>query len=129
MPLPEIMGLVGLIGHPTDRIDLYTYAGTEQVSKRAFTVAGKGYGYGNPLYLNTTCDIELGAASGCVANTSGVSQVTLGGWWRFLHGPFGTAELGAQYSFTHRQIFQGIGGEPSTNEQIFMASFRYLPFQ
>jgi hypothetical protein len=104
-------------------------AGLEQEWKRAFTVAGKSYGYGNRLYLNTTCDIELGAASGCVGNTSGVWQVTLGGWWRFLHGWFGTAELGAQYSYTHRQIFTGVGGEPHTNEQIFMASFRYLPFQ
>ena len=43
-PLPEVMGLVGLIGHPTDRLDLYTYAGTEQESKSAFTANGKGYG-------------------------------------------------------------------------------------
>jgi hypothetical protein len=38
--------------------------------------------------------------------------------------------VGGQYSYTHRQIFEGIGGgAPSTNEQIFMTSFRYLPFQ
>lgn len=52
---------VGLVGHPTDNIDLYTYAGTEQELGRDFAVAGKGYGYGSPLYDNATCDIELGA--------------------------------------------------------------------
>jgi len=129
VPLPEIQALVGLVGHPTGNIDLYTYAGTEQEQARDFTVAGKGFGYGSPLYDNATCDIELGASSGCVGNTSGVWQVTLGGWWRFVHGWYGTMELGGQYSYTHRQIFDGIGGAPSTNEQIFMTSFRYLPFQ
>lgn len=129
VPLPEIIALVGLVGHPTGNIDLYTYAGTEQESARDFTVAGKGFGYGSPLFNNSTCDIELGASSGCVGDTSGVWQVTVGGWWRFLHGWYGTMELGGQYSYTHRQIFEGIGGAPSANEQIFMTSFRYLPFQ
>jgi outer membrane murein-binding lipoprotein Lpp len=129
VPLPEVMALVGLVGHPTGNIDLYTYAGTEQESKKDFAVGSKGFGYGSPLYDNATCDIELGPASGCVGDTSGVWQVTLGGWWRFLHGWYGTMELGAQYSYTHRQIFEGIGGAPSTNEQILMTSFRYLPFQ
>ena len=91
-PLPEVMGLVGLIGHPTDRLDLYTYAGTEQESKSAFTANGKGYGYGSPLYDNASCTIELGPASGCVGDTSGVWQATLGGWWRFLHSWYGTME-------------------------------------
>ena len=129
VPIPEIQALVGLVGHPTKRTDLYAYAGTEQEAARDFTANGLGYGYGSPLYDNSTCDTELGAASGCVGDTSGVWQATLGGWWQFLHGAFGTMELGAQYSYTHRQIFPGLGGAPSTNEQIVMTSFRYLPFQ
>jgi hypothetical protein len=129
VPIPEIQALVGLVGHPTDKLDVYGYAGTEQEWGRYFAAAGKGYGYGSPLYDNATCDIELGAASGCVGDTSGVWQATVGTWWRFLKGWYGTMELGEQYSYTHRQIFQGAGGAPSTNEQIIMTSFRYLPFQ
>ena len=89
----------------------------------------KGTGNGSPLYDNASCTIELGPASGCVGDTSGVWQATLGGWWRFLHSWYGTMESGAQYSYTHRQIFDGVGGAPSANEQIIMTSFRFLPFQ
>lgn len=77
-PIPEVEALVGVIGHPTPAIDLYLYGGTEQESRTYFNAAGKGYGYGSPLYSNATCGTELGASAGCVGNTSGVYQATLG---------------------------------------------------
>jgi hypothetical protein len=128
VPIPEIQAMIGLVGHPIPSVDLYTYVGTEQAGKAAFTVAGKGYGYGSPLFVNSGCDVELSPLA-CTGNTSGITQGTIGGWWRFLHGNFGTMELGAQYSYTRRQAFQGVGGAPSTDENTVMMSFRYLPFQ
>jgi hypothetical protein len=71
----------------------------------------------------------------CTANTSGVVQATIGAWWRFLRGDFGTVQAGAQYSCTKRDIFAGAGatpgttGAPSTGENIFLISFRFIPFQ
>jgi hypothetical protein len=127
-PIPEVQALIGLVGHPTPDVDLYTYVGTEQAGKTAFTVAGKGYGYGSPLFVNSGCDTELSPLA-CTGNTSGITQVTIGGWWRFLHGDFGTMQFGAQYSYTRRQAFQGIGGAPSTDDNMVMVSLRYLPFQ
>jgi hypothetical protein len=127
-PIPEIHALVGLVGHPTPDLDLYTYVGTEQARKTAFTFAGQGYGYGSPLFVNSGCNTELSPLA-CTGNTSGITQATVGGWWRFLHGDFGTMEFGAQYSYTRRQAFQGVGGAPKTDDSIVMLSLRYLPFQ
>ena len=131
--LPEIQALVGVVGHVTPMFDLYGYAGTEQVSSRYFSAPVKdkltGYGYGSPLYSNSSCDIELGSSSDCVGNTSGVVQGTAGAWWKFLKGDYGTMQVGAQYSYTHRAVFQGIGPTPKTDDNILMVSFRYYPFQ
>ncbi len=127
-PIGEYMALAGIIGHPVEAVDVYGYVGTEQEKANAFSSAGKGYGYGSPLYSNAGCGVELSTLS-CTANTSGVVQGTLGSWWRFFKGNFGTAELGAQYSYTRRSTFKGVGGNPSTDENIVMLSFRYLPFQ
>ena len=134
VPIPELMGMAGLIGHPTPAFDIFGYVGTEQEGKKAFSESGKGFGYGSPLYSNAGCSTELSTAS-CTANTSGVVQGTLGAWWRFLQGNFGTMEVGAQYSYTRRSTFGGIpasaggNGAPSTDENMVLFSFRYLPFQ
>ena len=127
-PLPEVSVLAGLIGHPSSSVDLYGYGGTEQVSSRSFTSGGKGYGYGSPLYVNTGCYVEL-SASPCQANTSGVVEGTVGGWWRFFKGNYGTAQVGAQYEYLRRQIFSGVGGSKGTDDNVVLISLRYLPFQ
>ena len=132
-PVPSIAALVGVLAHPAPTVDLYGYVGTEQASRRSFAQGGKGYGYGSPLYANAGCATELSTA-GCTANTSGLVEGTLGAWWRFLRGPFGTAQVGAQYAYVRRDIFNGTvpagsKGNHGTDNNIVMVSFRYLPFQ
>jgi hypothetical protein len=135
-PIPEIQALVGLVGHPTDTIDLYAYAGIEAANSTPFTAhtaAGAvPFGYGNDLYNNTACLHEAAsvtaAATNCAANTSSVWQITGGFWWDVYKGDFGRLRVGGQGSFTERSVFAGIGGGPNTNEGIFMASLRYYPF-
>ena len=134
LPLPEIIAMVGLVGHPVKSVDLYGYAGTEQITQsRSFTQKGKGYGYGSPLYNNKGCNIEqpisATLAIPCTANTSGVIQGTVGAWWRFLKGDYGTMQAGAQYSYTRKEAFSGAGGSPKTDDNMLFFSFRYLPFQ
>ena len=80
--------------------------------------------------------IRRGSASAtCVGNTSRITQGTIGGWWRFLHGNYGTVSAGAQYSYTRRSIFSGGGtasntsATPSTDDNIVLFSMRYAPFQ
>ena len=132
-PLPETQILLGLIATPTPMLQVYAYGGAEEIGKSFFDADVKGketpFGYGNPLYSNDTCEEELGSSSGCVANTSGVIQGTLGAWWKFEKGPYGTMQIGPQYSYTHRSIFQGIGPTPKTDDNMLFLSFRYYPFQ
>ena len=121
------------MGHPITDIDLYSYVGTEQTGRKYFNAGGKSYGYGNPLYSNAGCDIELSTAT-CTANTSGVVQGTIGAWWRFLHGDYGTIQTGIQYSYTRRTVFDGVTGpggtgNASTDENTLLFSLRYSPFQ
>ena len=132
-PLPEVQALIGIVGHPQPEIDLYSYVGTEQIGRKYFNSGGKAFGYGNPLNSNAGCDIELSTAT-CTGNTSGLTQGTLGAWWRFLHGDYGTVEAGAQYSYTRRDIDKGVAatggsGNQSTDDNMVFFSLRYLPFQ
>ena len=133
VPLPEVEALIGLTSDINKAIQLYGYVGTEQITQRkAFTERGKPYGYGSPLYSNAGCNIEQPAtsslASPCVANTSGIVQGTVGAWWKFLKGDFGTMQTGVQYSYTRKNAFQGTGGAPKTDDNMVFFSFRYYPF-
>ena len=132
-PLPAVHALVGVVAHPVPSLDLYGYVGTEQTGRKFFNAGGKAYGYGNPLFSNAGCDIELSTAS-CTAATSGIVQGTLGYWWRFLQGDFGTVQTGLQYSYTRRSIFRGVTGpggtgNAGTDDNMVFLSLRYLPFQ
>ncbi len=137
LPLPAVHALLGLVYHPTRAWDLYAYAGTEQVAKRSYNERnGKqllSFGYGNGFYSDAGCNTE-GSALACVANTRGLTSGTLGAWWRFIHGPFGTLQVGTSWSYTQRTAFSGIGATPrssvtpKTDENVVMFSFRYLPF-
>lgn len=134
-PLAEYQIMAGLVAHPAPELDLYTYVGTEQIARNAFNAGGKPYSYGNPLYANGGCDVESTSAATCVGNGSGITQGTVGGWWRTLHGNYGTVQAGAQYSYTRRAIFRGAGmatgssTTPSTDDTMVFFSIRYLPFQ
>ncbi len=132
--LPEYTALIGLIGHPDPKLDVYGYLGTEQIRRRYFNAENAGkltaYGYGNPSYSNIGCEIELAPSTEpCTANTSGIVEGTVGAYYKFLHGSYGTMQVGAQYAYLHRSVFQGIGRTPQTDENTVLLSFRYYPFQ
>jgi hypothetical protein len=127
-PIPKVEALFGVVGRPLPTVDVYSYIGTERESREAFALAGKGYGYGSLLYSNAGCDIELSPLP-CTGNIAALAGGTFGFWWRFLHGNFGTMMGGASYSYVRKNIFRGIGGSPYANEQIFLAAFRYYPFE
>ena len=132
-PISEIQALAGLIVHASPKLDLYAYAGEEKESAQAYYLTSAngtvtGYGYGNPLYVNSGCDFE-GAPGACVGNTRVVEQGTAGFWCRpFGGGSFGRYQVGLQYSYTERKAFSGIGGAPVANDSMVFASFRYYPF-
>jgi hypothetical protein len=130
VPLKENMMLAGLTWHATPDVDVYAEGGREQQQKY---VTGYGKtdstpgGWGNPLYINSGCLIE-GSPLTCTGETRQISQGTLGMWWKFYQGKFGKMQFGAQYSYTKRTAFDGVGGIPTTSDNMFFTSFRYYPF-
>ena len=103
--------------------------GAEGVARKSFSGTS---GYGNPTASLAGCEVELGS---CSAVTSSIVEGTVGAWWRIIKSAYGTAEVGAQYEYVDRNAFQGVGAtkgstvSPSTNENMFLFSVRYLPFQ
>ena len=130
--LPEYQVMGGFVGHPQPNIDIYAYGGAEEASNKAYNVGSGHYGYGNPLVNLAGCQQELGA---CSANTSGVIEGTIGAWWRFFKGSYGTMQAGLQYEYLKRSAFAGVGPTPGSmisptgDENVVFVSFRYLPFQ
>lgn len=124
-PIKETQFLLGLIARPSEFWDIYLYYGVEKADA---TYSGTTFGYGNPALNNTGCFAEAATAAAalasCAANTSRVRQATLGNWYRFYKGSYGTAVLGLQYSYTSRDTFAGVGGAPNTNENMFFTSVR-----
>ncbi|AOX18113.1 hypothetical protein A0U89_04150 [Kozakia baliensis] len=128
VPLFGVQAQAGVIAHPNKRIDVYGYFGTQRVGHSYFNNNGASYGYGNPGYSNAGCLQELSSLS-CTANTRAVSEITLGAWWRFFKGRFGTVEGGTQLAYSRREIWSGVGGDPHTSMAQVFFDFRYLPFQ
>lgn len=93
-PLPEVIAMVGLVGHPPSSVDIYGYLGAEQINQKTIGVNGTGSGYGSSNAANSGCQIELSTV--CHAQTQSLTGGVVGGWWRFLSGNFGTMMFGGQ---------------------------------
>jgi len=124
--IPYKSMLVGLVGHPDPMLDVYGYAGTEQLDKRYYT-AGGNFGYGNPFSINDTgCLVEGGTCNG---QTARQYEVTGGFWYRFYKGSIGYMQFGIQDQYVKRYIFSSNATPgPGAGINIAMFSFRYYPF-
>lgn len=136
--------LIGLTAHATPQTDVYVFAGGEFLSANWSAARfGKGaialFGLGSPFFDNNGCDIEnpifAGAAAGplavattCSGQSKAIRQITTGVWHTIYAGDFGKLKAGAQYSYTERDVFPGIGSTPKATESQFLTSFRYYPF-
>ncbi len=96
-PLGEIGGTIGLVGHPIKPVDVYLYTGMEQVRRNTFSAGGATYGYGPSTANVSGCGTENLPSSTCGAQTRELENISVGAWWRFAHGPYGTLQAGAQY--------------------------------
>ena len=142
-PIPMLQGMVGAVAHPAENWDVYFYGGLEKAFADVFNNdLGQEFGYGVPTANNTGCNVEnttnaattaTSGAKGTSANLCGgvtglVWQLTGGFWDRLYKGPAGTVTWGMQYSFTERELLQGIGGSPKADDNMVFLSFRYYPF-
>ena len=128
-PLSEYSVMGGFVAHPVPDVDVYGYGGAEGVERKAFSGTS---GYGNPSVNLSGCELELGS---CNAVTSTVVEGTVGAWWRVIKSNYGTMQVGAQYEYVNRNTFRGVGATkgstlaPSADENMFLVSLRYYPFQ
>jgi hypothetical protein len=145
-PIHERQAMIGVIGHVTPQTDVYVFAGGEFAAPRynyadypsvkgfSITPGLYSYGYGNPAYVNLGCNFEGSTTAGgapyatCVGQTKDVRQITTGFWHDFYNGPAGKLRVGAQYSYTIRDSFQGVGGAFKGTENMIFTSLRYYPF-
>jgi hypothetical protein len=126
--------MLSIESHPTKNLDVYSYIGAEYADRTSFVnAAAKGVGYGSPLNVNTTCQTELAPASNtapvsgaCSADTRAFWQANLGFWYRFYKGAAGTVQWGMQYSYTSKNSWAGVGGEPQAIDNMLFTSFRYV---
>jgi hypothetical protein len=128
LPLTITAAAVGLIWHTTPSLDLYSYAGLEKAKAVFMDVGSVPFGYGNPLYNNTGCNIENSPAATCNGNTREIRQFTVGFYDTIWQGRYGTVKAGVQYSYNQRFAFEGVGGAPKTDDNIIMTQLRYYPF-
>ncbi|MGA7386027.1 MAG: hypothetical protein WBW81_15435 [Methylocella sp.] len=127
--IPETMFLAGLVLHAWPGLDLYAYAGEEYENPNfGFTPLGTNHfvGLGNPAFNNSGCAVELSTV--CSGNVRRVESITGGFWQDIYKGSFGRLTGGLEYMYAKKYGFQGIGGEPSRQENMFYTSLRYYPF-
>ena len=125
---------MGLIGHPWEGLDVYVYAGQEEVAANFFNIGTTLFGLGNPGFSNATCFVTTpfsfsgGTPTDCIANNKRLSEITAGFWQNVYKGDYGRVTFGAQYEYIKRKSFVGIGGDVSTDNNVVMTSVRYYPF-
>jgi hypothetical protein len=133
-PVTGLSAMVGLIGHPWEGLDVYTYAGMEQVDANFFAVGPNLFGLGNPGFSNAGCSFATpfsfagNTPTNCIANNRRLYDITAGFWQNVYKGDYGRVAFGAQYEYIKRESFDGIGGSVSTDDNIVYTSVRYYPF-
>src|SRR5438309_3505815 len=126
VPIRATQIMAGLEWKPTSAWDLYAYYGYEYYDRASYG----GVGYGSPLNDLSGCSSDPPAGV-CQAANKTVWQLHPGFWYRFFQGRAGIAAVGLDYSYTHRQLWQGTdsagAGAPHLNgrENVLMAAFRY----
>ena len=128
VPIRATQIMTGLEWKPTSAWDWYVYYGYEYYDRASY--AGTKVGYGSPLNDLSGCSSDPPAGV-CQAANKTVWQLHPGFWYRFFQGRAGIAAVGLDYSYTHRQLWQGTDAagaavlQPNGKENIVMASFRY----
>ena len=116
--------------HPTNRLDLYLYAGMEQQKAN--------WGNGGKAGVNAQCDLNPAIVTpttpttnlACSTNVGTERMVAFGGWWKAYKGTLGNVQIGLEGSYLANRTFtDATGNTGKTNDPMAFVSFRYYPFQ
>jgi hypothetical protein len=138
VPIRAAHGLVSLEAHPTKKLDIFVYGGTEYEYRMVtYTAAGKAVGYGAPTSDNAGCDKEYppganGVGAGapptgtCTGDTRDLWEGSVGFWYSFFRGPYGRFAWGLEYHYVSKNTWVGADGiMPQAIDPMFYTSFRY----
>jgi hypothetical protein len=156
-PVAGLQFLVGSVAHPWDGLDIYAYYGQDRTYANPWTVGTTQGGWGNPNFVNNGCLLE-GLGNGltggallsgspfntpltgttCTFDVKSTQELTVGLWQTAYKGELGRALLGLQYFYIRVNAFPGLPGPITAtstpnqglnpNNNVFMFSFRYYPF-
>lgn len=129
-PTLEQQVMIGLVGHPTSRLDAYVYAGMEH-QKASYGDGGKaGANAGcnhNPVIVTPATPSTNLACTGIIGDER---QISFGMWWKAYKGTLGNFQIGAQGSYlSNHTLADASGVVGRTKEPMAFVSFRYYPFQ
>jgi hypothetical protein len=134
-PIRAAHALVTIEAHPSPKLDIFLYGGTEYEDRAAFTsTAGKPLGYGSPLFVNTGCEKEVAptgpfvpgsAGATCTGDTRDLWEGTVGFWYNFYKGSAGRVAWGLEYHYVSKNTWVGVGGQPQAIDNMAFTSFRY----
>jgi hypothetical protein len=108
-----------LVTHPWTGIDIYAYAGQEQVDANPWLIGGTPGGYGNPPFVNNGClnENQVGGpdnlddpivGTSCTANVKRTQEITVGFWQNVYKGDMGRLAFGVQYEYVKLDAFPGL---------------------
>jgi hypothetical protein len=129
-PITAFHAWAGIVGSPWESIQIYAYSGIEQATANYFGA----FGYGNPVFDNSGCMTPTAASfatntsPACVANIKRLTDMKVGFWQDIYKGPYGRLAVGLEYDHITMTAFNGIGGAPSTDNNVVYTSLRYYPF-
>lgn len=149
-PLQATHVFLGAILHPYDGLDVYAYAGQEQVNAAPWTTGALQGGYGNAAFFDGGCAIEVtttttaatfnpNSGTTCAAslNVQRAQELTVGLWQNVYKGRYGRVAAGLQYEYLRLTAFPGtttLAGGPTPNQglnpnnNVVFVSLRYYPF-
>ena len=141
-PLRGAQGLFSIETHPTKKLDIFGYAGTEYAQRTYYNVGGTIYGYAPPTISVSSCFTEQGTvapstgstggvfggtpydpSSSCPAQTRDITQGTVGFTYRFFNSPTkGRFQYSMQYSYLTKTAWDGLySGTYGTPTAVYAA--------
>ena len=124
--------MIGVVGHPTNRLDAYVYFGMENQKS--------AYGDGGGSAANAGCNLNpignepSGSAIttnlACTGNIGSERMVAFGTWWKAYKGTLGSFQIGAEGAYlANHTLPDATGFVGFTKDPMAFVSFRYYPFQ
>ncbi len=156
-PVAGLQFLVGGVVHPWDGLDFYVYYGQDRTYANPWTLGTTQGGWGNPNFINNGCLLQ-GLGNGltggallsgspfntpitgttCTFDVQSTQEFTTGLWQTAYKGELGRVVMGLQYFYIRVNAFPGLPGPITAistpnqglhpNNNVFMFSFRYYPF-